>query len=136
MAIIFSLPWALLMWSYVILCLPDLLLGSSLRNPPFVDRMVIFFVALLFFCFSISNASTRIFVAIMSVLVITFIVWCIRAAWEFTEDEYVWQNSVVVLQRTCALLLKPVKQLNPFHTRRLQQHDLITLNGRLDGVRV
>jgi len=46
MAIVFSLPWALLMWS-----------------------MVLFFIGLLLSCFTHSNASTRICVAVVSVMV-------------------------------------------------------------------
>ena len=130
MAIIFSLPWALLMWSYVISCLPS----SHLSYPFSVDRIVIFFVALLLFCFSISNASTRIFVATMSVLMFTLIGWCIRAAWEFTEDEYVWQNSLAVLRRTRAVLLERVNELNPFHFCRPHGH--ITSTDRPREVRV
>ncbi|KAH9050808.1 hypothetical protein EDB87DRAFT_1168343 [Lactarius vividus] len=63
LAIIFSLPWALLMWS-----------------------MMSFFVALLLFCFCISNASTRIFVAVTSVVVAVLVVWCIQNTWGSTGD--------------------------------------------------
>ncbi|KAH9979759.1 hypothetical protein BJV74DRAFT_759462, partial [Russula compacta] len=54
LAIAYSLPWALLMWS-----------------------MTIFFIALLLFCLTISNAPTRISVAVMSVFAASLIVWCI-----------------------------------------------------------
>ncbi|KAI9438667.1 hypothetical protein H4582DRAFT_189065 [Lactarius indigo] len=67
MAIIFSLPWALLMWA-----------------------MVMFSIALLLLCFSISNLSTRISVAVTSVVVAALIVWCIRSAWESSEEKGVW----------------------------------------------
>ncbi|KAH8987900.1 hypothetical protein EDB92DRAFT_1948398 [Lactarius akahatsu] len=67
MAIIFSLPWALLMWA-----------------------MVMFSIALLLLCFSISNVSTRISVAVTSVIVAALIVWCIRSAWESSEEKGVW----------------------------------------------
>ncbi|KAF8258667.1 hypothetical protein EI94DRAFT_1691246 [Lactarius quietus] len=56
LAIILSLPWALLMWS-----------------------LVTFFCGLLFFCFSISNPSTRVFVAVTSVVVFVPVVLCIRS---------------------------------------------------------
>ncbi|KAH9003499.1 hypothetical protein EDB86DRAFT_2826626 [Lactarius hatsudake] len=55
LAIILSLPWALLMWS-----------------------MVTFFVALLLFCFGTSNTLTRIFVAVTSAVVVVLVGWCIR----------------------------------------------------------
>jgi len=109
MAIIFSLPWALLMWS-----------------------MVIFFIALLLYCFNISNVTTRIFVAISSVLLATLIGWCIRTAWESTEDDDVWQNSLTVFRRTRGALFERVKGFNPFHTHRVViHHDRITLNSRM-----
>ncbi|KAF8474433.1 hypothetical protein DFH94DRAFT_131009 [Russula ochroleuca] len=107
-----SLPWALLMWS-----------------------MVIFFIALLLFCFKISNVSTRIFVAMMSVLVATLIGWCIRTAWESSDDDDVWENSLAVLRRTRVALFKRVKEFIPFHTRRVPV-DRITLNSGLNEGRV
>ncbi|KAI9458570.1 hypothetical protein BJY52DRAFT_1416360 [Lactarius psammicola] len=58
LAIIFSLPWALVMWS-----------------------MVTFFVALLLFCFDTSNSSTRIFVAVTSVVVAVLVGWCMQSPW-------------------------------------------------------
>ncbi|KAI0301654.1 hypothetical protein B0F90DRAFT_1936389 [Multifurca ochricompacta] len=72
MAIIFSLPWAMLMWS-----------------------MVIFFIALLLLCFEISNISTRIFVAVMSVMIAALISWCIRSIWETSEDREVWLSDLL-----------------------------------------
>ncbi|KAI9458587.1 hypothetical protein BJY52DRAFT_412734 [Lactarius psammicola] len=71
MAIIFSLPWALLMWA-----------------------MVMFSIALLLLCFSISNLSTRIFVSVTSVMVAALIGWCIRSAWESSDERGAWLNSL------------------------------------------
>ncbi|KAF8258666.1 hypothetical protein EI94DRAFT_1110391 [Lactarius quietus] len=62
-AIIFSLPWALLMWA-----------------------MALFFIALLLFCFSISNRSTRIFVAVTSIMMAALIWWCIQSFREYCDD--------------------------------------------------
>jgi hypothetical protein len=67
MAIIFSLPWALLMWA-----------------------MVMFSIALLLFCFGISNPLTRIFSAVAAVMVTALIGWCIRGAWESSDERGVW----------------------------------------------
>ncbi|KAF8257703.1 hypothetical protein EI94DRAFT_1817117 [Lactarius quietus] len=72
MAIIFSLPWALLMWA-----------------------MATFSIALLLFCFSISNPSTRIFVAVTSVMVAALIGWCIRSAWESSDERGAWHSSLL-----------------------------------------
>jgi len=68
--------------------------------------MVTFFIALLLLCFTISNRATRISVLIMSVLVVSLIVWCIRTAWQSTEGEDLWRDSLVVLRRTRDNLFK------------------------------
>ncbi|KAF8474432.1 hypothetical protein DFH94DRAFT_855629 [Russula ochroleuca] len=113
MAIIFSLPWALLMWS-----------------------IVIFFIALLLFCFSISNILSRIFIAIVSVLVITLIIWSIRTAWDSAEhNDDVWYKSLVVFRRARVALFERVKEFIPFHTRRVPV-DRITLNSGVNEGRV
>ncbi|KAI0296393.1 hypothetical protein BC826DRAFT_934163 [Russula brevipes] len=102
MAIIFSLPWALLMWS-----------------------MVVFFIALLLLCFTISNMATRIFVGFISVLMASLIVWCIQSTWESGHDEYarVWRDSLAAMRRTHRNVIGYMKQLRagaliPFPTRR------------------
>ena len=59
------------------------------------DRMVMFSIALLLFCFSISNPPTRIFVAVTSVMVTVLIGWCIHRAWESSEDKGMWANSML-----------------------------------------
>jgi len=69
MAIIFSLPWAFLMWS-----------------------MVTFSIALLLFCFVISNIWTRILLTLMSLSMIAFIIWCIRTISELS-DCHVWRDG-------------------------------------------
>ena len=81
--------------------------------------MVLFFIALLLFCFSISNSATRFCVTIMSVLVAALIIWCIWTAWESTEGEDVWRDSLIVLRRTRSNVFKRVKDFNPFRTRRV-----------------
>jgi uncharacterized membrane protein YccC len=98
--------------------------------------MVMFSIALLLFCFTISNVATRIFVAIMSVLVATLIGWCIRTSWDLVEDDEVWEKSMIVLRRTGGILFERVMRFKPFHTRRVPQGDHITLTGRLGEVRV
>lgn len=89
---------------------------------------MIFFVALLLFCFSISNVLTRIFVSIASVLVTTLVGWCIQIVWVSTEDDEVWQKRLVVFRRTRDALFERVKA---FRTRVLH-HDHISSNSRLD----
>ena len=59
------------------------------------DRMVMFSIALLLFCFSISNPPTRIFVAATSVMVAALIGWCIRTAWESSEERGQWFSRIL-----------------------------------------
>ncbi|KAI0287385.1 hypothetical protein BC826DRAFT_53980 [Russula brevipes] len=88
LAIIFSLPWALLMWS-----------------------LVVFLIALLLFCFTISNESTRISAAIMSALAASLAVWSIRATWYSREDADIWERSLDALRRSRRDIFNHVKQL-------------------------
>jgi len=100
--------------------------------------MVIFFIALLLFCFSISNTATRVFVSIMSLLVAILIIWCIRMAWESTEgEEDVWQESLITLRRARSSLFKGMMEMNPFPIHRVPRHisqDHITLTDRRGAV--
>jgi hypothetical protein len=59
------------------------------------DRMAMFSIALLLFSFGISNPSTRIFVAVTSVMVAALIGWCIRSAWESSEEKGMWIGRMV-----------------------------------------
>jgi len=88
LAIIFSLPWALLMWS-----------------------VVLFFIALLLLCFTLSNESTRISAAIMSFLVASLIVWPIRTIWDSREDDDIWESSLDALRRSRRDIFDYVKLL-------------------------
>lgn len=81
-----------------------------------------FFVALLIFSFNISNVSTRVFVATLSVILATLIGWCIWTARKSTENDSIWKTSTVVFGRTARVLFKPVKKLNPYRARRVPQH--------------
>lgn len=54
-----------------------------------------FSVALLLFCFSISNPSTRVFVAVTSVIVAALICWCIKSFWESSEGRRMWINPLL-----------------------------------------
>ncbi|KAI9458568.1 hypothetical protein BJY52DRAFT_1212082 [Lactarius psammicola] len=71
MAIIYSLPWALLMWA-----------------------MVMFFIALMLVCFRISNLPTRVFIAVISVMVTVLVWWCILWSWRSGDSGKLWYNSL------------------------------------------
>ncbi|KAH9003374.1 hypothetical protein EDB86DRAFT_2891767 [Lactarius hatsudake] len=72
MAIIFSLPWALLMWA-----------------------MVMFFVALLLFSLYRSNTPTRVIVAVASAMLAALVVSCIRWAWESSDGRVEWSGNLL-----------------------------------------
>jgi len=122
MAIVFSLPWALLMWSIVMLS-----------------------IALLLFSFNISNISTRIVVAVMSAMVTALIVGSILTAWQSSHDWEMWRNHLVVLQRECDRLVVCLRRfiLRPFRYNTHPTPDAPGDNGsihsmteRRDGVAV
>jgi hypothetical protein len=100
--------------------------------------MVMFSISVLSLCFKISNLSTRIFVEIMSVLMVTFIGCCIWISWNLVEDDKVWQKSLTVLRRTGSVLFNHVKRFNPFHISRIPQnaHIALTATGQPNGVEV
>jgi len=92
MAIVFSLPWALLMWSCVISCIPCRPFSYGLLTPP--DRMVTFFIALFLYCFSIPTKRTFISIVSSSVIVVVFVAGCICTTWEPSDEGGVWSNRV------------------------------------------
>ena len=127
-AILFSLPWALLMWSYVVSCLSRRCTRFMYMKIYCLERMVIFFIALLLFSFSVSDVSTMLFVVIMSVLVATLIASNIWITWEHHD---MWQKSLVVSLRSRAdTVFERIKEFIPFCTRRVPG-DGITLNSRV-----
>jgi hypothetical protein len=85
--------------------------------------MAMFFIALLVFCFYISNTWTIAFVAVVSAITVGLVVWCIRLAWVSTEDYDLWHQSKEALRRTRVGLIYRVKEfvqdfLVPFSIRR------------------
>jgi hypothetical protein len=103
MAIIFSLPWALLMWSYVVPNSEDVIFSSHSRHQPspprVMNRMVIFFIALLLFCFTISNMPTRIIVCVSSVMMSPLVAGCISTSWRSSDDGELWEDNLTALKR-------------------------------------
>ncbi|KAI9438687.1 hypothetical protein H4582DRAFT_190615 [Lactarius indigo] len=71
MAILYSLPWALLMWA-----------------------MVMFFIALLLVFFRSSNSSMQIFAAVTSALVAVPIWWCVLWSWRSGDSGKQWFDSL------------------------------------------
>ncbi|KAI9458574.1 hypothetical protein BJY52DRAFT_411830 [Lactarius psammicola] len=97
MAVVFSLPWALLMWS-----------------------MVTFFVALLLFCFGTSNAPTRMFVAVTSVAVAILVGWCIRSTLGSSGAMEAWSSGLLpCIARTLDNVRATFRRILAFIDRRL-----------------
>ncbi len=144
LAIIFSLPWALLMWSYAFSYLPKRC--SISRNPLLSGRTVIFSVAMLLFCFTISNTSTRIASATMSAVIVALVAWYTRTAWESGDGRGVGQDSLLTLRRAGGRLFARLKHfvlmlipLRPFPTRRASEdvhsvHSMVDRQGGVGGV--
>ena len=63
------------------------------RNFSSPDRMVTFFVALLCFCFVISNPWTRVIVGLTSALVVALTVLSLRTAWGSRNAFQVWVDG-------------------------------------------
>jgi hypothetical protein len=57
--------------------------------------MVTFFVAVLFFCFCISNTLTRIFATVTSFVVAVLIGWCIQSTWESSDAMEAWFSGLL-----------------------------------------
>jgi hypothetical protein len=77
--------------------------------------MATFFVALLLFCFTISNKATRISVAATSMMVVVLVLWSIRALDSQLVRE-VSDSSLSVLRRSRHRFLAYVNRLFTRHT--------------------
>ena len=69
-----------------------------------------FSIALLLFCFSISNPSTRISVAVTAVMVAALIGWCMQWAREYSYSKAMWASHALpyitrLLNRVRGLLI-------------------------------
>jgi len=118
MAIVFSLPWVLLMWS-----------------------MVTFFIAVVFYCFSISDLRSRISTALISVVALAFIAGCITIVWESRDEGGVLQNGFHAFR---ARALQPLRTFyrgsvvrsfrNCFHSDDVESVHSLAQVGPGDGV--
>src|SRR5579863_2038187 len=91
MAIVFSLPWALLMWSCVIIsCTPPLFYGIT--DTP--DRMLMFYTALFCYCWSIPKHESRTVIASVSGVLFAFFLACVWTIWESSNKWSVWLGGL------------------------------------------
>ena len=93
--------------------------------------MATFFIALLLFCFTISNKATRISVAAMSTMMVVLVVWSIRAL-ESKLAEEVFYNGLAALRRSRHRFLAYLNRLFP--TRTLANQTSIQMAARHSGV--
>ncbi|KAH9973818.1 hypothetical protein BGW80DRAFT_1306583 [Lactifluus volemus] len=97
LAITFSLPWALLMWS-----------------------MVTFSIALLVLCFYISNMPTRMVIAVSTFTSAPPVIVCVVISWLTSDDGELWKNNLVVFKRSgVRLFVRPLKRLQQQITSHL-----------------
>ncbi len=94
LALLYSLPYALLMWGYVYL-LSDALLSLTVL---FFVSVVAFLVA--FFClfFQNSTSESRALVGSLSVVVAALVVWCIVTYWETQPKEEPSKRPLIQLE--------------------------------------
>jgi hypothetical protein len=134
MAIIFSLPWALLLWSYVISqAITFTLFMESFRFP---DRMVTFSVALLLLCFVVSNVWTQLFVASTSFPLLTFTFWCLWMCWDSSCDTGTVPAHPEFIFNVVKLLRIPVRPASTFLASDdgSSRHSPSTSQGDVSGV--
>ena len=58
------------------------------------DRMLMFFIALFLYCFSISNLRSRISIASISAVMLAFFLACVWTIWESSDTWGVWLYGV------------------------------------------
>jgi hypothetical protein len=92
--------------------------------------MATFFVALLLFCFTISNKPTRISVAAMSIAMVVLVLWSILALKSKLAKE-VFHNNLAVLRRSRHRFLAYLNRL--FRTRHPVSQDSIQMPVRHTG---
>jgi hypothetical protein len=90
MAMVFSLPWALLMWSCVISGIPTFLLWN-IDTP---DRMLMFYAGLFCYCWSIPENGSRIAIASVSGVLLAFLWACVWTIRESSDKWAVWRDGL------------------------------------------
>ena len=93
--------------------------------------MTTFFIALLLFCFTISNKATRISVATMSIMMVVIVVWSVQAL-ESKLAKEVYDNSLSVLRRSRHRFLGYLNRL--FRIRAPARQGSVQMAARHSGV--
>ena len=93
MAVVFSLPWALLIWSYVYDSYSNFL--TFLYGIADVsNRMLLFLIAVITYSWNVSNLWSRIAIGSISALVFSLLVGCMWTIWESSNGLGVWLEGV------------------------------------------
>ena len=93
MAIVFSLTWASLIWSYVH-SYSKFHLNFFHGIADISDRMLLFLAAVILFSWSVSNLRSRIFVASILALVFSLLVGCMWTIWDSSGGLGVWLHGL------------------------------------------
>ena len=130
MAVVFSLPWALLIWSYVY-SYSNFHINVFYGIADVSNRMLLFLIAVITYSWSVSNLWSRIAIGSISVLVFSLLVGCMWTIWESSNGLGVWLDSLRVS-------ISPVLRASHVRIARLRDgilsfrnrsHPVITDNG-------
>ena len=95
-AIILSLPWALLIWSYVHSYLSFYLISFH-GIADISDRTLLFLIAVIIYSWNVSNLRSRIAIASILVLVFSLLVGCVLTIRESSGGLGVWLDGLRLL---------------------------------------
>ena len=93
MAVVFSLPWALLIWSYVYDSYSNFL-TFFYGIADVSNRMLLFLIAVITYSWNVSNLWSRIAIGSISALVFSLLVGCMWTIWESSNGLGVWLDSL------------------------------------------
>ena len=89
MAVVFSLPWALLIWSYAY-SYSNFHINVFYGIADVSNRMLLFLIAVITYAWSVSNLWSRIAIGSISALVFSLLVGCMWTIWESSNGLGVW----------------------------------------------
>ena len=93
MAVVFSLPWALLIWSYAH-HYSNFYLTFIHGIADVSNRMLLFLIGVITYAWSVSNLWSRIAIGSISVLVFSLLVGCMWTIWESSNGLGVWLDGL------------------------------------------
>jgi len=142
MAIVFSLPWALLIWSYVH-SYSNFHLAFFHGIADISDRMLLFLTAVILYSWNVSNLWSRIVIASILVFVSSLLVGCMWTTWESSGGLGVWLDGLrlpisLALRASHAMIARLrdgiMSFCNCFHIVTTDNGSERELTGPSDGV--